>query len=987
MKFLARSVIAAFRCGIALLLWCLPVTAFGQAEYFFELRPQPLSQSLIQFSHQSGLAIVFPDPVTRGMQAPEVQGEMTADEALERLLTGTELAWQLIDNRIIAVYDGSCRNTDTCPDPNELLVRHPLYVPGIEELYVYGNRVTGSRIARSHLQGVAPVDVLSSPDIELSGAQTLGELLRYVPAVSGNATSTAISNGGDGTATVTLRGLPASSTLVLINGRRIANDGLAGESVDLNSIAPAAVERIEILKDGASAIYGSDAIAGVVNIIMKKDFYGFLAEHFYGTSQEGDGETETTTIQYGTGFKHGSLFLSASHFDQQEISARDRKVSRSADGRSRGGADLRSSATPTARVTLPGGETVIRDAESGQYRAVGPDDLFNFPDFTSSLVPSERDYFYANISYDITELITASVEGSYTDTSAEAQLAPTPVFTAFEQDPITVAADNIYNPFGVEIEDLRRRIIELPSRRQQNKSDVTRISTVLEGLHQGWSWELYHSYSRSKAKESLSDLVNADNLRRGVGPAANCQGPALDDCVPIDLFGPPGSIDPQQLEFLRVPGKVKGESELKIFSLTATRELWELPSGAIDFAFGLEYRDESTEKKPSDLIANLGTIGGTNFEANDGDREVREIYAESVLPVWKNEAGGTQFDLELALRWSDYSDFGTTSNPKVGLRLQLNPNWLLRASYGEGFRAPTLNELFQGASEDQAFISDPCTLPQNVGVLPGCDLLADASRNQFLTVTGGNPRLDEEKAESIGLGVVWTPDYLPGLSLSLDYFDIDTENVIDTSAQFIVNQNAATGRFADRVSRDDMGNLTLVTATNLNVGERRVKGLDLALGYLLPNRDWGQWSAALNVSYIDEYSIQLDEGSETVDLAGSFIDPASEGLGGIPEWKGNLGIQWARQRWRGSYDVHFVSELNEDVPSSNRHRNIDSWVVQDVQLSYLFNILNGLRLSMGVDNLFDKNAPFSASAFNDNIDARTHDLRGRFWYAKVSQRI
>jgi iron complex outermembrane receptor protein len=481
-----------------------------------------------------------------------------------------------------------------------LLVRHPLYVPGIEELYVYGNHVTGSRIKRSHLQGVAPVDVLSSPDIELSGAQTLGELLRYVPAVSGNATSTAISNGGDGTATVTLRGLPASSTLVLINGRRVANDGLAGESVDLNSIAPAAVERIEILKDGASAIYGSDAIAGVVNIIMKKDFYGFLAEHFYGTSQEGDGETETTTIQYGTGFKHGSLFLSASHFDQQEIKARDRKVSRDADGRSRGGADLRSSATPNARVTLPDGDTVIRDSESGNYRPVTADDLFNFPDFTSSLVPSERDFFYANISYDFTEQLTGSIEASYTDTSAEAQLAPTPIFTAFEQEPIPVAADNIYNPFNTRIDDLRRRLVELPSRRQQNKSDVTRISAVVEGLHQGWSWELYHSYSKSEAKESLSDLVNADNLRRGLGPADECRGPVIDGCVPVNLFGPAGSIDAQQLEFLRVPGKVKGESELKIYSLTGTRELWELPYGVVDFAFGLEYRDESTEKKPSE---------------------------------------------------------------------------------------------------------------------------------------------------------------------------------------------------------------------------------------------------------------------------------------------------------------------------------------------------------------------------------------------------
>jgi iron complex outermembrane receptor protein len=250
---------------------------------------QFLSQALIQFSHQSGLAIVFPDQLARGIKVEAVQGEMSSEQALRALLADTELDYRTIDNRIIAVYDARCELTDSCPEPGEMLLRNPLYVPGIEELYVYGSQTTGSRIRRSHLRGSAPVDVISAPDIELSGAQTLGALLRRLPAVAGNPTSTAVSNGGDARATVTLRGLPASSTLVLINGRRVANHGLSGEAVDLNSIAPAAVERIEILKDGASAIYGSDAIAGVINIIMKRDFYGALVEQFYGSSKRGDG--------------------------------------------------------------------------------------------------------------------------------------------------------------------------------------------------------------------------------------------------------------------------------------------------------------------------------------------------------------------------------------------------------------------------------------------------------------------------------------------------------------------------------------------------------------------------------------------------------------------------------------------------------------------------------------------------------------------------
>ena len=957
--------IAALLARLLLVFCCLPGTVFAQAQYAFELGGKALTESLIQFSHQSGLAIVFSDPELRDIPSPAVSGRMTADMALDRLLADTGFTWRLIDNRIVAVYDNRCSSDDTCPGNEELLVRHPLYVPGIEETYVYGEKVTGSRIKRSNLHGSAPVDVISAPDIELTGAQTLGEILRYLPAVSGDATSTAISNGGDGTATVTLRGLPASSTLVLINGRRVANDGLAGESVDLNSISPAAVQRIEVLKDGASPIYGSDAIAGVINIIMKEDFYGLLLEQYYGGTQRNDGETRTTTLQYGTGFRHGSLFFSASHFDQQEIASRDRDVSRSADGRSRGGADLRSSATPSARVTLPGGDTVIRDAETGEYRPATDMDLFNFRDATSSLVPSERTFLYGSISYDFTELLTGRLEASYTDTSAEAEFARTPIFTAFEQDPVIIAADNGFNPFGVPIEDLRRRMTELAERRQQNRSDVTRITGIVEGLHEGWSWEFYYGYSKSRAKETTSGIINADNLRRGVGPASECVSPAVDGCVPVNLFGPPGSVSPLQVDFLEVSGKVKGFDELEVYGLTATRKLAELPAGDVEFAFGLEYRDEEAEIRPGNLVANLNTI----------------------VPLWKSGGDLRQLDLELAARWSDYSDFGTTSSPRVGLRFQLTPAWLFRTTWSEGFRAPTLTELFQGSTESQSFISDPCTQQQNIGVLPGCTRLADDTRNQFLTVTGGNPRLDEESAESWGLGVVWTPPYVQGLHISLDYFDIDTDNVVGSSAQYIVDQNAANGRFADRVTRDDLGNLQLVTATNLNVGERRVKGVDLSLNYKLPDRLWGQWSTAVDIAYMDEYRIQLDEDATSTDFVGTFIDPASEGLGGIPEWKGTVGLQWARQRWRGSYDVHFVSELRENIPNTDRRRDIDNWVVHDIQVSYVFNLLNGLRLSMGVDNVMDEEAPFSASAFNDNIDARTHDLRGRFWYAKLSQRI
>ena len=955
----------------------------------FVIDAPQLGPALIQFSRQSGLPIVFSSRLLRNLPALPISGAISTDQALNHLLADSKLSWQLIDGRIIAIYKTRCADSAAengqCPNPEQTFGKYPLYVPGIEETWVYGNRTTGSRIRHAHFRGTAPVDIISSPDIEVSGAQTLGELLKFVPAVAGNSASTAISNGGDGTATVTLRGLPASNTLVLINGRRVANDGLAGESVDLNSIPPAAVERIEILKDGASAIYGSDAIAGVVNVIMKQDFHGFLVEAFYGEAEQGDLQTQTQTFQYGTGIPYGSFFISAALYDQQPIFSRDRGVSKSADTRRQGGTDQRSSATPSARITLSDGTVLIREGDN--YRPATTEDLFNFQAFTTAVVPLERVSIYSNASYDFNEQVTGLLELSYLKTEAEAILAPTPIFTAFEQLPLTVSGDNVYNPFGEDIEDVRRRLVEFPVRTQQNESEVRRISATIEGLYDSWNWDINYSWSDSQASELTRHIVNADNLQRGLGPAQDCQGGAIDDCVAINLFGLPGSITDDQVEYIRASGKVSGYSKLSGFSLNFSNEVTELPYGRADIAIGFEHREESTSKRPDALLASIGTIGATNFEATRGERQISEVYAELALPVWHSASGFYALDLETAVRYSHYTDFGSTTNPKFGLRLQLSPALLLRATYADGFRAPSLNELYEGNTEDQAFLTDPCAAQRNVGVLPGCQQLADPTRNQFLTIKGGNPDLKPETSQSYGAGVVWTPNVAPGLAISADYFQIEQRDVVASSAQFIVNQNALHGRFAENIQRDALGNLQLITANNVNVGQRRVRGVDLAFVYHHPRQSWGQFSLTSSATYIDEFLTRLDSAAREIDLSGTFRDEASEGLGGIPRWKGQLGLRWSAERWRGNYEMHFISELEEIIPGTTQSRDIDSWVVHDLQFSYRFDVLDGLRWSVGVDNALDTTAPLATSAFNDNIDGRTHELKGRFWYTKLSQRF
>ncbi|MDO8860221.1 TonB-dependent receptor [Haliea sp. E1-2-M8] len=984
-RCIAQGIVSAWLTVAAACGWAQDSQRSGLPSHSFDIRESTLSSALIQFSRQSNTPIVFSDRLTRHLPAPTLVGSLQRDAALAQLLADSGLHWELIDDRIVAIYAVNCSD-GPCDNPEQTSARFPVYEPGMEETYVYGSSLTGSRIRRDPNRFSAPVEVYARSDIERSGAQTLGELLKFVPAVIGNSTSTAISNGGDGTATVTLRGLPASNTLILINGRRVANDGLSGESVDLNSISPAAVERVEILKDSASAIYGSDAIAGVVNVIMKRDFYGVLAETYYGESSRGDLATTTQTLQYGTSFRDGGLFLSASHYEQEPLFSRDRAVSRSADTRLLGGTDQRSSATANARVVLPDGQSLIARSD-GSYRPTGPDDLFDFQAFTTAVVPLRRSSVYASINRDLNPQVTTSLEASYLQTSARATLAPTPVFTGFEQIPLTVAADNPFNDFGQDIVDVRRRLVEFPSRTQRNESRVGRVSAMLEGLYSDWHWDMGVNWSRSEATETVSNLVDTERLRRALGPADQCQGAGVDGCVPVAIMGPVGSIGPEQVDYLRVAGETSGHSSLSSAAINLSNALLNLPAGRGDLALGVEFRHESTAKRPDARLASLGTIGATNFEATHGDRKIIELYAESRVPIWNSASGGRGLELEAAIRHSTYSDFGASTNPKLGLKLQLGPSLTLRGGYARGFRAPSLNELYEGSSEQQAFLSDPCTQAANTGVLPGCTQQADPSRNQFLTVKGGNPDLEAETSDSLSAGLVWIPLRIPGLRVSADYWEIKQDDVVSSSAQFIVDQNARNGSFADSVTRDPLGNLVRVEANNINVGRRRIRGADLGFSYHFPDQPWGQLSVTGNGAWIREYLAQQDPGANTIDLAGTFLDEASEGLGGIPEWKGQLGLRWKRERWHASYDIHHVSAMRETLPGSNLRRSISDWTVHDLQLSYVFEVLAGLRLTMGVDNAFDEPAPLAASAFNDNIDARTHDLKGRFWYTRISQRF
>lgn len=946
----------------------------------FDIPNQALTRSIIEIGKISEISIVVPSHLLNGVKAKKLTGTYTPQEALALLLKPTDLTFRTINRKVMAIIPKpSTRSSDP----------HAEY--SVEELVIIGRQITGSFLDRTDLYGSSPIDIITGHELRISGSQSVAEFLKFVPAVSGNSTSTAISNGGDGTATVTLRGLPANNTLVLLNGIRINAQGLNGDSVDLNSIPSAAVERIEILKDGASATYGTDAIAGVINIVLKREYDGLQVEQYYGSSYKNDLETTSTHFLWGKSGDRGAFLISAQHFDQNGIFSRERSISSNADGRDRGGADQRSGATPNGRIILSDRSTVTLDELTGQnssprrYRDANNEDLFNFSSQTSTISPSIRQSVFLSAHLGLSDTTTLSTDASYNKTKATITLASTPLFTAFENELITVSQDNIFNEFGEDITDVRKRITELPPREQENTSEAKRLSVTLDGLWNEAIWKINSNWSRTSAWESVQNLLSLSRVQQALGPSEGCPGIEPDGCQPLDVFGPRGSITEQQLAFVRSSSSTKGATTLFGINGSINDRLFELPAGSAQAAIGFDIRRERIVSVPTGESASSINIGDTLRSDTLGKRRIYEVFLETQFPIIKYSPGIYSLDIEAAVRHSKYSDFGQNTSPKFGIRYRPAPNLLIRSTYSEGFRAPSLGELFSGSFQSQLPLDDPCATLITVKSLPGCITQTDGTRNQYLTTFLGEPDLDPETSRSYNIGFVWTPHLIKDLHISIDKFNIHQQNIVSSNAQLILDRNASfDDEFTELVIRDENGEITQLFSPFINIGERRVSGIDTTIRYVFKFKNKGYLNYTLNTSYLEEYAFKLDRDSPFENLEGTFEDAANEGSGALPKWKANTGIFFAYKRFEFNYSINYISSISEQIPrSGEQRRTISSWVTHDTQATFKLGKRKNIKLTFGADNVLNKAPPFSSAAFNDNYDGRTYDIRGQFLYSKL----
>ena len=962
-----------FVCIATILVLLFPPSSLAEngrslKKYNLNIQEQDLSAALIELGYTLGLSIIIPEAATPSGKAC-LAGKYTVRQALAALLEGSGFTFRQLGRRIYLI--------EALPEDAQ--------APPLEELTTVGYQ-TGTRIFRSANRFNGPLDQINALELERAGTQSLSDLIQFIPAVSGNSTSTSISNGGDGTTKVTLRGLPANNTLVLLNGQRISFDGLAGDSVDLNAISPLIINQIDIYKDGASAIYGSEAIAGVINIATKRQFDGLKVSQYLGQTYDGHALTSSTDVLLGSKAERFSVLAAFSYFSQEGMFGPDRELTASADGRSRGGVDGRSSATVNSRINLgEGGSVILRDGVTTQrpgiddYRPITEEDLFDFNPLKSTISPSSRLSAYSFVSAEISDNIRWHGQFIATSTEATITLAPTPLSTVSSGTLVTVSKDNIYNPFGVDLQDVRRRVIELPARTQRNAADTFHVNSGLlveQGLN---TWRLSAYWNRVDAEEEKLHLVDGNRVIRATGPSENCLGIDIDGCEPLNLFGPAGSITPRQLDYIRAKNLKVGQSELVGLNVDLSGSAIGLRGLQFSYAGGAEIRQESSWLSN---IEGSSDILGSDFDSNTrGERSVYETYGELLVPVKLAKGWGNLLEIELAARMGRSSDYGSNVSPKLGLRYELNRDIALRGTYSEGYRAPSIRELYRDGSVSFTRLVDPCASEGAVDDFEGCTQRSDDSLTQFPTEFRGDRNLKPEISKNYTLGLLFTPREFSGVTFGVDYFDIRLNNIIDSNPQTLLDQNAISGLYDELITRNSDGNITNIQAPFINIGERRVRGLDFSLLY---SRQALRWS--INASHLIEFEERLNELSEAEDLAGTFRDAAREGNGTLPKWKANMGVSWLAKHFELNYSLNYIDKLSETyrVGREDRQRFIDPWLTHNIQLQKPF---SSYDVSIGVDNFLNRSPPFSASAFNSNFDARAYDIKGRYFYIKVGKQF
>jgi len=850
--------------------------------------------------------------------------------------------------------------------------------------------VTGSRIKRKDIDGLGKVSIVTAEDFSKIGAVSIDQLLKYSPFTAG-AQAGAESNylsatQGYGTASVNLRGLGQNRTLVLVNGRRFVPGGSGANSVvDLNSIPVNMIDRIETLLDGSSAIYGADAVAGVVNIITKRSYDGVQIDASYSVTEEGDGENSEINLVFGQEREHSGFIISANYLDRQDVRSTDRRFTECFFIEEAGEKFCAGSTTSAGGrgSTETMGNVQFNQDPNGDGDSFVPYDSsqhgFNSIAFFNLSAPYDRTNISANGFIDLANGIRLFTENTYSDRSSDTVASP----AGFRGQ--LFSATYPHNPTGEDL-NLRRRMVEDGFGARIWEQEVSLFRTVigLEGeLDNGWSWDASVNYGKSESDERFTNAIDRLNLAETIDEA-NCASPSATQCV--DWFGI-NDPSPEALGFINATVPTVGENVQTSFLVNISGDLFEMASGPVGFAAGLEYRKDDGKFRKTFTRPTFSGGGGSR-DPIDADLSSTEVYAEATVPL------ADSFDLNLAARYSDYSDFDAEFTYKVGGDWRVTDSFRLRSVFSTSVRTPNIRELHTSELINFTTFVDPCDqweLSSDTNLMANClaDVGAGFTQGEFFVELDypGSLNLQPEEADTFTFGVVFEPEALEGLVLTLDYYQIEIEDSIRNippsaaleQCYFSANKSdpLCNDIFRDAFSAD----VVFLVVPLVNAAKEELSGLDLGVryGFQAFNSDFTfNW----DIAYLDQFDVTFRGAPSKFEFAGT-ISNGEGGNGSYTQWRSNLSLAVDREKWSASYHISYIGDADSQFLQIGATAPVaDSATYHSLEGSFRFT--DQFVLRGGVNNLFDEDPPYYTNWIDQNTDPFTYDLLGRRYFVKLS---
>jgi iron complex outermembrane receptor protein len=874
--------------------------------------------------------------------------------------------------------------------------------------------VTGSRIRRVDGETPSPVVRITQESLQNTGFSSVDDALRALPFNTGAAITPISSGNGfaSGTSTVNFRGLGNNNTLVLINGRRAAPSGAGAFNgfqsvVDLRQIPTSAIEAIEIVKDGASAIYGSDAVAGVLNIKLKRDYTGVGMDVSFGNTFGSDSFERSAFIIAGATTGKTSITAMADFYQRNAIKDVDYSWSRTADLRADKngtgqietdasgtvitGIDWRSSSTFPARFFIPGTNTIMTylnpTTDPTPTSAVAPSRAtgagwYDFQQDTY-LRPSEQNYgFQFYLNHEFTDKISGYADLFYRRVESVNGAAGSP-FTGTDRGAGTnarllVPAANPYNPYGTRYFGASGQAIELSTLRLVNAglrirdtaSDYPRLLVGLKGeLGGDWTWGASAMYAQGTFFDSAPGTSFDSRVQEALnGVIINGQ---------VRYLNPFGPEDPLITDYYSGSNPTRTKFTGNMYDLTASGTVFDLPAGPVGVAVGTEFRKESITDIRTLENENGNVVGGSEGFGFTGKRNVTSLYAEVSVPILgKNSAIGS-IEGQLAARYEDYSDFGTTTKPKVALAYRPTRWLMLRGSYSESFRAPDLQFLYSAGSV--SFTSGAVFDPRR----------PDQPSAQLKTLGRGNPGLQPEETDTLSFSTVFEIPVGPlkGLGFDVGYFKFDQSSLITRdSAQFTLANELTlpAGRVvrkpltpAEIAAGITVGTIDYVSTDWYNSSKQIYEGYDFGVSYTWKTQKLGQFRFGAEATYVANFE------RENINSLGATTITDLDGTDGSALWRGNFSVAWRKSDWAASVFVNYLGEMPTTVLVANTTspKQKQQFIVNP-QVSY-----SGLwktRITLGVRNVLDEDPPFYVPA-SQGYNAGIALIEPQFWYVRLSR--